>query len=51
VFNMVEGYNDVLRYEHLVRDLTSRWWSTTRIEKVMCGNFMRLFGELWPAEG
>lgn len=50
VFNMVEGYNDVLRYEHLEGDLSRRGWSSTRIEKVLGGNFMRLFGEVWPAE-
>lgn len=50
VFNMVEGYNDVLRYEHLASDLSRRGWSSTRTEKVLGGNFMRLFGEVWPAE-
>lgn len=51
VFNMVEGYNDVLRYEHLESDLSRRGWSSTRIEKVLGGNFVRLFGELWPGDG
>lgn len=51
VFNMVEGYNDVSRYEHLTSDLSRRGWSSTRIEKVLGGNFVRLFGEVWPAEG
>jgi membrane dipeptidase len=51
VFNMVEGYNDVSRYEHLASDLSRRGWSATRIEKVLGGNFVRLFGEVWPAEG
>ncbi|MEP6495787.1 MAG: membrane dipeptidase [bacterium] len=51
VFNMVEGYNDVFRYEHLASDLSRRGWSSSRTEKVMGGNFMRLFGEVWPAEG
>ena len=50
VFNMVEGYNDVSRYEHLTSDLSRRGWSATRIEKVLGGNFLRLFGEVWPAE-
>ena len=49
VFNMVEGYNDVLRYEHLGADLSRRGWSFTRVDKVLGGNFMRLFGEVWPA--
>jgi membrane dipeptidase len=49
VFNMVEGYNDVARYEHLANDLSRRGWSSTRTEKVLGGNFLRLFGEVWPA--
>jgi membrane dipeptidase len=51
VFNMVEGYNDVSRYERLTSDLSRRGWSSARTEKVLGGNFMRLFGEVWPAEG
>jgi membrane dipeptidase len=50
-FNLVEGYNDVSRYERLTIDLTRRGWSSTRTEKVLGGNFMRLFGEVWPTEG
>jgi membrane dipeptidase len=50
-FNMVEGYNDVSRYERLTSDLTRRGWSSTRTEKVLGGNFIRLFGEVWPADG
>ena len=49
VFNMVEGYNDVLRYEHLGSDLARRGWSSTRIDKVLGGNFLRLYGEVWPS--
>jgi membrane dipeptidase len=50
-FNMVEGYNDVFRYERLASDLSRLGWSAPRIEKVLGGNFMRLFGDVWPAEG
>jgi membrane dipeptidase len=50
-FNMVEGYNDVSRYERLASDLSRLGWSAPRIEKVLGGNFMRLFGDVWPAEG
>lgn len=49
VFNMVAGYNDALRFEHLGSDLSGRGWSSTRIEKVLGGNFMRLYGDVWPA--
>jgi len=51
VFNMVEGYNDVSRYERLTTDLSRRGWSSTRTEKVLGGNFVRLFGEVWSAKG
>jgi membrane dipeptidase len=51
VFNMVDGYNDADRYERLTSDLARRGWSATRTEKVLGGNFLRLFGEVWPAEG
>jgi membrane dipeptidase len=50
-FNMVEGYNDGSRFEHLAGDLSRRGWSSTRIDKVLGGNFMRLFGEVWATEG
>jgi membrane dipeptidase len=51
VFNMVEGYNDALRYEHLASDLSRRGWSSARIDKLLGGNFLRLFGEVWQADG
>ena len=51
VFNVVDGYNDVSRYERLASDLTRRGWSSARVEKVLGGNFVRFFGEVWPAEG
>jgi len=44
VFNMVEGYNDALRYEHLGSDLARRGWSSVRVDKVLGGNFLRLYG-------
>jgi membrane dipeptidase len=47
VLNMVEGYNDVGRYESLAGDLKARGWSSARIDKLLGGNFVRLFGEVW----
>ena len=47
VLNMVEGYNDVGRYESLADDLRARGWSRARIDKLLGGNFVRLFGEAW----
>ena len=47
VLNMVEGYNDVGRYATLAADLKGRGWSQARIDKLLGGNFVRLFGEAW----
>ncbi|MEA3009733.1 MAG: rane dipeptidase [Sphingomonadales bacterium] len=47
VFNMVEGYNDAPRYSNLAADLAGRGWKAARIDKVLGGNFVRLFGEAW----
>jgi membrane dipeptidase len=49
VLNMVEGYNDVGRYESLAADLKARGWTRARIDKLLGGNFVRLFGEAWGA--
>ncbi|HEX8468884.1 MAG TPA: membrane dipeptidase [Allosphingosinicella sp.] len=47
VFNLVEGYNDSARYSRLADDLSARGWKAARIEKLLGGNFIRLFGEAW----
>ena len=47
VFNLVEGYNSAERYDRIGADLRRRGWSTTRIEKILGGNFVRLFAEVW----
>ncbi len=49
VFNLVEGYNGADRYDRLAADLRSRGWSSARIDKVLGGNFVRLFREVWKA--
>lgn len=49
VYNFVEGYNDVTRYDRIGADLRRRGWSSTRVDKVLGGNFVRLFGEVWKA--
>jgi membrane dipeptidase len=49
IFTLVEGYNDVARFDRIAADLRKRGWSSTRVEKVLGGNFMRLFGEVWKA--
>jgi membrane dipeptidase len=47
VLNMVEGYNDVGRYSSLAGDLRARGWTQARIDKLLGGNFVRLYGEVW----
>jgi membrane dipeptidase len=43
----VEGYNGGDRYDRIGADLRRRGWSTARVEKVLGGNFVRLFGDVW----
>jgi membrane dipeptidase len=47
VFLFAPAYNDPRRLETLAGDLLARGWSTTRVEKILGGNFARLFGEVW----
>lgn len=47
VLLLVEGYNDVARFDRLALDLTRRGWSQARVDKVLGDNFVRLFGEVW----
>lgn len=49
VMNYVEGYNDVARYATLASDLRARGWTSARIDKLLGGNFVRLWGEAWGA--
>jgi membrane dipeptidase len=47
VLNHVDGYNDVERFDRIALDLSRRGWSGARIDKVLGGNFARLFREVW----
>lgn len=47
VYNFVEGYNSADRHDRIAADLRGRGWSTARIEKLLGGNWVRLFGEVW----
>ena len=47
VFNLVPEYNDPLRFFNLANDLSARGWPDARIEKILGGNFARLFQEVW----
>ncbi|SMF66644.1 dipeptidase [Allosphingosinicella indica] len=47
VLNLVDGYNDVSRFDRIAADLRTRGWSGARVDKVMGGNWLRLFREAW----
>lgn len=47
VYTMVEAYNSVDRYRRFVRDLEKRGWNQSRLEKLMGGNFLRVYKEAW----
>ncbi len=47
VYPLVEDYNSVDRYRRFVRDLEKRGWSQARLEKLMGGNFLRVYKEAW----
>jgi membrane dipeptidase len=47
VYPMVEAYNSVDRYRRFVADLQKRGWSEARLEKLMGGNFLRVYREAW----
>lgn len=49
VLNLVDGYSDADRYERIATDLRRRGWTSTRIDKVLGGNFVRLFTDVWYA--
>jgi membrane dipeptidase len=46
-YPLVEDYNSVDRYRRFVRDLEKRGWSQARLEKLMGGNFLRVYKEAW----
>lgn len=47
VFNLIPEYNEPRRFFLLAQDLARHGWRTARIEKILGGNFTRLFGEVW----
>ena len=47
VFPMVADYNSVDRYRRFAMDLRKRGWSEARLEKLMGGNFLRVYREAW----
>ena len=47
VYPLVEDYNSVDRYRRFAADLAKRGWSEARLEKLMGGNFLRVYREAW----
>ena len=47
VYPMVADYNSVDRYRRFAMDLQKRGWSEARLEKLMGGNFLRVYREAW----
>jgi membrane dipeptidase len=47
VFPLVADYNSVDRYRRVAADLGKRGWSQSRLEKLMGGNFLRVYREAW----
>ncbi len=47
VYPLVEDYNSVDRYRRFADDLAKRGWSQARLEKLMGGNFLRVYKEAW----
>jgi membrane dipeptidase len=47
VYPLVDDYNSVDRYRRFVRDLEKRGWTQARLEKLMGGNFLRVYREAW----
>ena len=49
VFPMVADYNSIDRYRRLADDLARGGWSASRLEKLMGGNFLRVYRDAWGA--
>lgn len=47
VYPMVADYNSIDRYRRFAADLAKRGWSEARLEKLMGGNFLRVYREAW----
>ena len=47
VFPLVLDYNSIDKMERLGSELMKRGWTTTRVEKLLGQNLMRLYGEVW----
>ena len=49
VYPFMDDYNSVDRYRRFANDLQKRGWSEARLEKLMGGNFLRVYKDAWGA--
>nr|WP_294847064.1 membrane dipeptidase [uncultured Sphingomonas sp.] len=49
VYTLVADYNSIDRYRRLARDLEKRGWTSSRLEKLFGGNFLRVYKDAWGA--
>ena len=47
VYPFMDDYNSVDRYRRFATDLQKRGWSEARLEKLMGGNFLRVYKDAW----
>jgi membrane dipeptidase len=47
VFTVVRDYNSIDKLQRLSADLMKRGWTTARIEKLLGGNLLRLYEDVW----
>jgi membrane dipeptidase len=47
VYPFMDDYNSVDRYRRFASDLAKRGWSEARLEKLMGGDFLRVYREAW----
>ena len=47
VFPLVLDYNSIDKLQRLGTDLMKRGWTPARVEKLLGGNLLRLYGEVW----
>ena len=47
VYPMVAEYNSIDRYRRFADDMIKRGWTQARVEKLMGGNFLRVYREAW----
>jgi membrane dipeptidase len=48
ILNLIPEYTSPRRFLDIGRDLAARGHPQRRIDKILGGNFARLFGSLWP---